>query len=199
MALTETRRPYEFLARWNPQTGAFSGAHIQWIDVIERDGAQVSATPTKAFGVGEGAAFPLADILTQVQSDALAALDAAQAQVATLTADKTAADQALAAAQEQVAALTAQLAQYQTPVDENGVPTRVTMRQARLALLGAGLLSSVSEAINNMAEPAKSAAQIEWEYSGEVHRNRPFVQQLGAALGLSSQQLDALFVQAATL
>jgi len=79
------------------------------------------------------------------------------------------------------------------------VPERVTMRQARLALLGAGLLSSVNAAIDSLPEPAKSAALIEWEYSSEVWRNRPFVQQLGGALGLSSAQLDALFIQAATL
>lgn len=79
------------------------------------------------------------------------------------------------------------------------VPAKVTMRQARLALLGAGLLSTVTTAIDALAEPQKSAAMVEWEYSSEVHRNKPFVLTLGAALGLSSAQLDALFVQAATL
>lgn len=79
------------------------------------------------------------------------------------------------------------------------VPQIVTMRQARLALLGAGLLSAVDAAIDALPEPQKSAARIEWDYSSEVHRSRAFVQQLGAALGLDDQQLDALFTQAATL
>ena len=79
------------------------------------------------------------------------------------------------------------------------VPQIVTMRQARLALLGAGLLSQVDAAIDALPEPQKSAARIEWDYSSEVHRSRPFVQQLGHALGLSDEQLDALFTQAATL
>jgi|688.fasta_scaffold716421_1 hypothetical protein len=80
-----------------------------------------------------------------------------------------------------------------------GVPAYVTMRQARLALLGAGKLASVTAAINTLPSPQKEAAQIEWEYSQTVERNRGFVLLLGAALGLTDAQLDGLFVQAATL
>lgn len=79
------------------------------------------------------------------------------------------------------------------------VPQVVTMRQARLALLADGRLSQVDAAINALPEPQRSAARIEWDYSSEVHRDRPFVQQLGAALGLSSEQLDLLFIKAAAL
>jgi len=79
------------------------------------------------------------------------------------------------------------------------IPQVVTMRQARLALLGAGLLAQVDAAIEALPEPQKSAARIEWDYSSEVHRDRAFVQQLGAALGLTDQQLDDLFTQAAAL
>jgi len=79
------------------------------------------------------------------------------------------------------------------------VPAVVTMRQARLALLGAGLLASVDAAIAALPEPGRSAARIEWEYSQEVHRARPFVQSLGAALELSTEQMDALFIAAAAL
>lgn len=79
------------------------------------------------------------------------------------------------------------------------VPERVTMRQARLALHAAGLLTQVEAAIEAMPEPPRTAARIEWDYSSEVHRNKPFVLQLGAALGLDSAAMDNLFVTAATL
>jgi hypothetical protein len=79
------------------------------------------------------------------------------------------------------------------------VPSEVTMRQARLALLGAGKLSAVDAAINSMSEPMKSAARIEWEYSGAVQRHNGFVAALGPALGLTSDQIDQLFVAAAKL
>lgn len=86
---------------------------------------------------------------------------------------------------------------YAAPVTP--VPDSITMRQARLALLGAGMLASVSAAIDALASPAKEAAQIEWEYSHEVARNNGLVQTLAPALGLSGAQLDQLFITAATL
>jgi hypothetical protein len=79
------------------------------------------------------------------------------------------------------------------------IPQSVTMRQARLALLAAGKLASVTAAINALPSPQKEAAQIEWEYSQTVERNRGFVLLLGAALGLTDAQLDGLFLTAAGL
>jgi hypothetical protein len=88
----------------------------------------------------------------------------------------------------------------ETPaVDPNPVPDSVTMRQARLALFGAGKLAAVDAAIASMPSPYKEAAQIEWEFSGEVRRRQPLVLQLGPALGLTTEQIDNLFRQAATL
>ena len=83
------------------------------------------------------------------------------------------------------------------PVQE--VPQSVTMRQARLALLAVGKLAGVSTAINALAEPQKSEALIEWEFSSVVMREKPFVVMLGAALGLDAAALDALFISAAAL
>jgi len=73
------------------------------------------------------------------------------------------------------------------------------MRQARLALLNAGLLSSVDAAIDAMSEPSRSAARIEWEYSNELQRENALVLALAPALGLTSEQVDALFIAASTL
>ena len=79
------------------------------------------------------------------------------------------------------------------------VPEVVTMRQARLALLQAGLLAQVNTAVANMPGPAGDTARIEWEFSSTVERNRPLVQSLIGALGLTESQLDDLFRLAATL
>lgn len=85
-----------------------------------------------------------------------------------------------------------------TPADVPPVPriTRVTMRQARLALLGAGLLSTVNSAVAGMAGAQGEAARIEWEYSQEVQRDRGLVTALGTQMGMTEAQLDALFVTA---
>lgn len=79
------------------------------------------------------------------------------------------------------------------------VPAAVTMRQARIALYGAGLLASVDTAIDALPEPTKTLARIEWEYSNELQRGNALVAALTPALGLTSAQVDALFIQAATL
>ena len=73
------------------------------------------------------------------------------------------------------------------------------MRQARLALLANGLLANVQTAINSLPEPNKTKAQIEWEYSNSLQRGNPFVATLGTALGLNSDGIDSLFIQASQL
>jgi hypothetical protein len=75
------------------------------------------------------------------------------------------------------------------------VPQRVTMRQARLALLQAGLLQQVTDAVASIG----GAAAIEWEYSTTVRRDSPLVQSISSGLGLLTQQMDELFTLAATL
>ena len=87
------------------------------------------------------------------------------------------------------------------PADPPPVPviTSVTMRQARLALLQQGLLTQVNNAVASMPGAQGDAVRIEWEFSSTVERNRPFVNSLSDALGLTSIQLDNLFKLAATL
>ena len=78
--------------------------------------------------------------------------------------------------------------------------TTVTMRQARLALLNAGLLDDVEAAIAAIPdETQRRAAQIEWEYAAIVERNSALIQQLAPALGLTEAQMDELFATAAGL
>lgn len=77
------------------------------------------------------------------------------------------------------------------------VPTSVTMRQARLALLAVDKLAQVNAAIAAIPDATqRAAAEIEWEYAQTVDRDSPFVQMLGTALALD---LDALFTAAAAL
>lgn len=134
--------------------------------------------------------------LATVSTDHTAALAAVQAEMdaalataqAALAAELAAKDAEIAALQVQVVALTP------APV-VGGTPQSVTMRQARLALLQAGLLDEATNAVAG----AGPAAQIEWEYSSDVGRNAALVQALSGALGLTDEQLDGLFVVAATL
>lgn len=75
------------------------------------------------------------------------------------------------------------------------VPQAITIRQAKLALLSAGLLDDVDAAIAQ----ADRATQIEWEYATEVHRNWPTLRSVQGAVGLTDEQVDELFILAASL
>ena len=80
------------------------------------------------------------------------------------------------------------------------VPASVTRRQAKQALLLNGLLSNVQPAIDAIPDPTQRAMiQIEWDDSQVFERSRPALVALGSALGLSSAQLDSLFITAAQL
>ena len=79
------------------------------------------------------------------------------------------------------------------------IPQSVTPRQARLALLQAGLLSQVDDALASLDAPEREAAQIEWEYATTIERGSAWIANLGAALGLSELDIDELFVTASGL
>ena len=85
------------------------------------------------------------------------------------------------------------------PAPPPTVPDHITMRQARLVLLGIGKLAAVDAAINSLPEPHKSGAKITWEYSTEVQRKNGLVSQLGPSLGLTESQIDELFIAGAKL
>jgi hypothetical protein len=80
------------------------------------------------------------------------------------------------------------------------VPQSVTMRQARAALIEADLIDAVEAAINAIPDAkARRLARNVWEQSTTVERNRGLVSQMAPALGLTSAQIDALFIAAAQI
>ena len=79
------------------------------------------------------------------------------------------------------------------------IPQSVTPRQARLALLQSGLLEAVESAIATMEGDAGRAARIEWEFSQEIRRDNAMLQSVQAALGLTDDQVNDLFILASTI
>lgn len=75
----------------------------------------------------------------------------------------------------------------------------VTMRQAKLALAQSGLLSGVDITIAGLPADQKEKAEIEWNNASVVQKNSPLVQSITSSMGLSSQEVDNLFILASTL
>lgn len=70
----------------------------------------------------------------------------------------------------------------------------ISPRQARLALLSAGLLDQVQAML---AED--EAAVVSWEYAVEIRRDDPLIAHLASQIGMSAEDVDALFRRAAML
>lgn len=76
------------------------------------------------------------------------------------------------------------------------VPQVISRRQAKQALLKAGLLDVADAAISASAD---RAAQIDWADAPEFHRDWATLTSMQHALGLTDGQIDDLFRLAATL
>ena len=70
----------------------------------------------------------------------------------------------------------------------------ITPRQARLALLQYGLLDEIEALLAN-----DKALQIWWEYSLDIKRDDERLVGATTALGLTSEQLDAMFIDGSKL
>lgn len=75
------------------------------------------------------------------------------------------------------------------------VPPSITPYQARKILTIVGLRSTVEQAVQEADQEVKDA----WEYALKIERHSPLVTSIGAALGLTDQQIDHLFIAAAQL
>lgn len=84
------------------------------------------------------------------------------------------------------------------PVIVDPVPEAVTPRQAKIALLHAGLLDDVEAGIEAITDPAtKRIAKLDWSEANEFRRDWPLLNQLAAGMGITDGQLDELFRAAA--
>ena len=76
----------------------------------------------------------------------------------------------------------------------------LTRRQFKLTLLENGLLDHAETAINAIEDVAvKTRMQIEYSESVVFERASPAVLQMCGLLGLTSEQVDAMWAQALTL
>lgn len=80
------------------------------------------------------------------------------------------------------------------------VPQTISLRQAREILIVKGLFEQVQSYIESIEDPTQKAIILNyWEYSTVFERRNPTVLQMSEMLGLSSEQLDELFIEASKL
>lgn len=186
---------------WDGRSGDYLKSECVIFTVLTDDlDNEISASEGPPFRLAEGpaAGVPLAQIIGELNASLVLAVAAKDTQITTLTAAAKPTADALVAANAQIATLQAQLAALQ-PVAINGVPQVITMVQAQLALLAAGLLDRVNAALSAIPGDAGKAAMIEWDNSVNVHRDNALLKQMQILLGLTDAQIDTLFIAASKL
>lgn len=93
----------------------------------------------------------------------------------------------------------AEIEERKKQAEKPDVPQSVTMLQARLQLIAAGLLDQANAYIMAMPGPTGDSARAYWEFAEKVVRDDPLVLTLCQHLGLSEKQADQLFIDAALL
>ena len=77
------------------------------------------------------------------------------------------------------------------------VPTQVTRAQGKVVLIQMGLWQQVLDYVSGIPDPVqKAVAEVALNDTQYWQRNSPFLTQAAAALGMTDEQLDDLFVQA---
>lgn len=91
------------------------------------------------------------------------------------------------------------VAEYERLQTAITVPSEVTAWQAKKALLGVGLYTQVETAINSMEGDAGISARIDWQTAATFKRNWPLIEGVRQSLGKSKEDIDTLFILAASL
>ena len=79
----------------------------------------------------------------------------------------------------------------EAPLVVSNVPSFVTPRQIRVALITSGFsLATIETAIDSLPEPQQSITRVTWEYSVEFQRNNPLLIAMAPMLGLTSADID---------
>ena len=86
------------------------------------------------------------------------------------------------------------------PVQASVVPQSVSRAQGKLALIQAGLWPAAIAFVDGITDPAQKAyAEVALYDTQEWRRDSPFLASAAAALDLSEEQLDTLFITAGGL
>lgn len=80
-------------------------------------------------------------------------------------------------------------------VIQANTPLEVALWKLRFVLSQMNLEQSVSEALNTLPEPQKTAANYIWNYGNTIDRHSTTIAFLQAHLGLSDTQVNQIFIQ----
>jgi hypothetical protein len=77
----------------------------------------------------------------------------------------------------------------------------ISPRQLRIWLIRNNInISDIDQALNSLPEgQTKEEAKIEWEYGVQFARHNPLIDSIGAIVGLTTEEIDAGFLEASLI
>lgn len=85
------------------------------------------------------------------------------------------------------------------PIPPPPVPTEIPLWAFRVALNLTNLKNEVEILIQGLPEPQRTVALQQYEYGNIIQRNHPLIISLGNEMGLTSEEIDKIFIDAAKL
>ena len=79
------------------------------------------------------------------------------------------------------------------------VPNEIPLWAFRSILTLMGYAQNVADLIDSLPEPQKAVAKIQYEYGNFIVRDHALISTLGSQLGLTNDQIDNIFIEAAKL
>ena len=78
-------------------------------------------------------------------------------------------------------------------------PFSVTVRQGFIYLYRIGLLEVIERMFEQLPEPQKTEAKIEWEKTSVIERDNPLLQQVAQMQGWAEEDLNQMFIEASKI
>lgn len=187
-----TTQPYEVLARFNDGQWHIHARQLITLD----DGTVIEGKPTPLAGLTDPAFVAIAATINATNAARIAELTQSLA-------DKTAEWETL---KDEKAALTAERDSLQARIDEltaiaeQPICTNFQIRAWLITKFGLGIIDKVTAMIASIPDATQRLlANQQWEYANNVLRDNPFVEQIAAALGMKSDEMDAAYLEASKI
>lgn len=87
-----------------------------------------------------------------------------------------------------------------TAIAEQPICTNFQIRAWLITKFGLGIIDKVTAMIASIPDATQRLlANQQWEYANNVLRDNPFVEQIAAALGMKSDEMDAAYLEASKI
>lgn len=83
---------------------------------------------------------------------------------------------------------------YKYKIQNINVPDEIPLWAFRSILKINGVSDQIPELINLLPEPDKTISLEQWERANFINRNHPVIQSIGSALGMTSEEIDNIFI-----